>query len=60
MDAGEALLLLLLIPGAAMLLTILVPSRHANVVRWIALITTTATLIDSIWIFAVYDFAQGG
>ena len=60
MDAGEALLLLLLIPGAAMLLTILVPSRHANVVRWIALIATTATLIDSIWIFAVYDFAEGG
>ncbi len=60
MDAGEALLLLLLIPGAAMLLTIFVPSRHANIVRWIALVATTATLIDSIWIFAVYDFAEGG
>ena len=60
MDAGEALLLLLLIPGGAMLLTLFVPSRHVNVVRYIALITTIATLIDSIWIFAVYDFTEGG
>ncbi len=60
MDAGEALLLLLLIPGGAALLMIFVPSRHATVIRWIALVTTIATLVDSIWIFAVYDFTQGG
>lgn len=60
MDAGEALLLLLLIPGGAMIATLFVPSRHANLVRYIALAATTATLIDSIWIFVVYDFAQGG
>ena len=60
MDAGEALLLLLLIPGGAALLMIFVPSRHATMIRWIALVTTIATLVDSIWIFAVYDFTQGG
>ena len=60
MDAGEALLLLLLIPAGAALLMIFVPSRHANMIRWIALVTTIATLVDSIWVFAVYDFTQGG
>ncbi len=60
MDAGEALLLLLLIPGGAALLMIFVPSRHVTVIRTIALVTTIATLVDSIWIFAVYDFTQGG
>ena len=60
MDAGEALLLLLLIPGGAALLMIFVPSRHVTVIRTIALVTTIATLVDSIWVFAVYDFTQGG
>ena len=60
MDAGEALLLLLLIPAGAALLMIFVPSRHVNMIRWIALVTTIATLVDSIWVFAVYDFTQGG
>ena len=60
MDAGEALLLLLLIPAGAALLMIFVPSRHVNMIRWIALLTTIATLVDSIWVFAVYDFTQGG
>ena len=60
MDAGEALLLLLLIPGGAALLTIFVPSHRVDAVRWIALAATTATLIDSIWVFAVYDFGEGG
>ena len=60
MDAGEALLLLLLIPAGAALLMIFVPSRHATMIRWIALVATIATLVDSIWIFAVYDFTQGG
>ena len=60
MDAGEALLLLLLIPGGAALLMIFVPSGRHNLIRWIALAATTATLIDSIWVFVVYDFAEGG
>ena len=60
MDAGEALLLLLLIPAGAALLIMLTPSRYSNVIRVIALITTTATLVDSIYIFAVYDYKEGG
>ena len=60
MDAGEALLLLLLIPAGAALLMIFVPSRHVTMIRWIALVATIATLVDSIWVFAVYDFTQGG
>lgn len=60
MDAGEALLLLLLIPAGAALLTIFVPAGRSDLIRWIALAATTATLIDSIWIFAVYDFSEGG
>ena len=60
MDAGEVLLTLLLVPGGAMLLTLFTPSRHANVIRWISLAATTATLVISIYVFAVYDYGQGG
>ena len=43
-----------------MIATLLVPSDRPNVVRFIALAATIATLIDSIWVFVVYDFAEGG
>lgn len=60
MDAGEALLLTLLIPGAAAIALILLPSRYMTVVRVIAVGSMLATFIDSIYIFAVYDHTQGG
>ena len=60
MDAGAALLLLLLIPGGAALLTLLTPQRYAHVVRVIAVLTGAAVLADSIYIFAAYDYREGG
>ena len=60
MDAGEALLVLLLIPGGAGILTMLTPQRYPNVIRSISLVAAIAMLTDSIYIFAVYDYAQGG
>ena len=60
MDAGEALLLLLLIPAGAALAIMLLPSRYKNAVRVIALLAMLATFIDSIYIFALYDYKEGG
>ena len=60
MDAGEALLLTLLIPSGAAILTLLVPGRYTNIIRFIAVAAGLAMLVDSIYIFAVYDYADGG
>ena len=60
MDAGETLLILLLIPFGAAILTLFVPNRFPNVIRGIALLAAAVTLGDSIYIFTVYDYAQGG
>ena len=60
MDAGETLLILLLIPGGAAILTLLTPQRYPNIVRLIAVVTGIAVLADSIYVFAVYDYAEGG
>ena len=60
MDPGEALLVLLLIPGGAGILTMLTPQRYPNLIRSISLVAAIAMLTDSIYIFAVYDYAQGG
>ena len=60
MDAGETLLLLLLIPAGAAIAIMLVPPQFKNAVRGIAIVAMLATLVDSIYIFAVYDYKEGG
>ena len=60
MDAGEALLLLLLIPAGAAIAIMLVPPQYQNAVRAIALLAMLATFVDSIYIFAVYDYKESG
>ncbi len=60
MDAGEALLLTLLIPGGAALAILLLPSRYDNIIRVIAVAASLAVFIDSVYIFAVYDYQEGG
>ncbi|MEE9277479.1 MAG: NADH-quinone oxidoreductase subunit M [Dehalococcoidia bacterium] len=60
MDAGEALLVLMLITGGAGILIMLTPQRHATVIRMIALVAGLAVLADSTYIFALYDYKEGG
>ena len=59
-DVGALLLVLLLIPGAAGILTMLTPSRHAQVVRVIALVTGVAVFVISVIVFAAFDYKEGG
>ena len=60
MDAGEALLLLLLIPAGAAVAIMLVPQRYPTAIRLIALAAGTAMLANAIYVFAVYDYVDGG
>ena len=60
MDAGEALLALLLIPGGAAILILLTPQRCPSLIRSIALLAAVAMLADAAYIFAVYDYHNGG
>ena len=60
MDAGEALLLLLLIPAGAAVAIMLVPQRYPTVIRMIALAAGTAMLANAIYVFAVYDYMDDG
>ena len=60
MDAGEVLLVLLLIPGGAGVLTLLTPQRRPTLIRIISLVAGTAMFAVSIYVFAIYDYASGG
>ena len=59
-DVGALLLVLLLIPGAAGILTMLTPSRHDQVVRVIALVAGVAVFVVSVIVFAAFDYKEGG
>ena len=60
MDAGEALLLTLLIPAGTALALMLIPSRYVNVIRWLAVASMLAVFVDTVYIFALYDYSEGG
>ena len=57
---GELLLVLLLVPGGAAVLGLLVPSRYANAHRYISLVGSFMTLGVSVYLFAMYDYKEGG
>ena len=60
MDAGEALLTLLLIPGGAAILILLTPNSRPGLIRSIALVAALAMLANAIYVFAAYDYHDGG
>ena len=60
MDAGEALLTLLLIPGGAAILILLAPNSRPGLIRSIALVAALAMLANAIYVFAAYDYHDGG
>ena len=60
MDAGEALLTLLLIPSGAAILILLTPNSRPGLIRSIALVAALAMLANAIYVFAAYDYHDGG
>jgi NADH-quinone oxidoreductase subunit M len=57
---GELLLMLLLVPGGAAILGILIPGRYANAHRGLSVLASFMTLGISVYVFAMYDYQQGG
>ena len=57
---GELLLVLLLVPGGAAVLGLLIPGRYHNAHRAIGVVAGFLTLGVSVYVFALYDYHQGG
>jgi NADH-quinone oxidoreductase subunit M len=57
---GELLLVLLVVPGGAAVLGMLIPGRYANAHRALSLVASFMTLGVSVYVFAMYDFHEGG
>ncbi|MGI8554506.1 MAG: complex I subunit 4 family protein [Dehalococcoidia bacterium] len=60
MDQGYLLLATILLPLLAAIILLLVPSREADAVRWIATVTGLILLGLSIYIFVAYNVSDGG
>ncbi len=60
MDHGELLLITLLIPAGAAIAIMLTPQSRSDVIRVIAVLATLATFGASVYIFALYDYQEGG
>lgn len=52
--------MLLLVPGGAAILGILIPGRYANAHRALSVLASFMTLGISVYVFAMYDYQQGG
>ena len=60
MDHGELPLITLLIPAGAAIAIMLTPQSRSDVIRVIAVLATLATFGASVYIFALYDYQEGG
>ena len=57
---GELLLVLLLVPLGTAVLGLLMPGRYVNVHRYISLAGAFMTLGLSVYVFAMYEYHNGG
>ncbi|GIV18218.1 MAG: NADH dehydrogenase subunit M [Armatimonadota bacterium] len=58
--AKHALSLTILVPFITCLLILLVPPEHKTVIRVMAAVATSITLLISLWLCFRFDFAKGG